>query len=152
MHLATYLGLLESGSRTLASSYRQVAAGHRADSDVPRICALLALQCDRHEKALEPIRERYGDHPEGEPERLHAAGMSETRTGGLGLLRDLHDLYLLVSYLDLGWTLVGQAAQGNRDGELVGVTERCGAEIAQQLAWLRTRTKIAAPQALLVAD
>jgi hypothetical protein len=62
---------------------------------------------------------RYGEHREQEPERLHAAALDGTRTGPVGLLRDLQDLYLLASLTELTWTVVGQAAQGLRDQELV---------------------------------
>ncbi|HET6626058.1 MAG TPA: hypothetical protein VFG63_06680 [Nocardioidaceae bacterium] len=152
MHLATYIGLLEQGERTLAESFRQVAHGHAAEADVFHTCLNLAVQCDEHVEALAPLVERYGEHSEAEPERLHADGLSQTRSGGLGLLRDLHDLYLLGSYLDMAWTLVGQAARGARDQEVIDVVAGCDHQTAGQLQWLRTRLKAAAPQALLVAD
>jgi hypothetical protein len=87
MHLSSYLGLLETGCATLAKSYRQVAEGHSAEADVRRICQQFAAQCDHHEEQLRPFTDRYGSHPSGEPERLHADGLSSTRSGGLGLLR-----------------------------------------------------------------
>jgi len=152
MHLATYVGLLENGCGTLADSYRQVAEGHSAEPDVRIICERFAGECDDQQRALQPIHERYGSHPEGEPERLHAEGLSETRSGGLGLLRDLHDLYTLAGYLQMAWTVVGQAGKGNRDVELVETVDRCAAQTSTQMAWITTRMKAAAPQALLVAD
>jgi hypothetical protein len=74
------------------------------------------------------------------------------RTGGLGLLRDLHDLYLMAAECDISWTLVGQAAAGARGADLLDVVKRREGETATQLQWLRTRMKQAAPQALVVAD
>jgi hypothetical protein len=152
MHLSSYLGLLETGCATLAHSYRQGAEGHTDEADVKRICRQFAGQCDHHEEQLQPFTARYGSHPSGEPERLHADGLSETRSGGLGLLRDLHDLYLLASYLDMAWILVGQAAEGARDRKLIQTVEECAKETESQQKWLTTRLKAAAPQALLVAD
>jgi hypothetical protein len=152
MHLSSYLGLLETGCATLAHSYRQVAEGHADEADVRRICEQFATQCDHHEEQLRPFTARYGSHPSGEPERLHANGLSLTRSGGLGLLRALHDLYLLASYLDMAWTLVGQAAKGARDRELIRTVGQCAKETEDQQKWLTTRLKAAAPQALLVAD
>jgi hypothetical protein len=152
MHLSSYLGLLETGCATLAHSYRQVAEGHADEADVRRICEQFATQGDHHEEQLRPFTARYGSHPSGEPERLHANGLSLTRSGGLGLLRDLHDLYLLASYLDMAWTLVGQAAKGARDRELIRTVGQCAKETEDQQKWLTTRLKAAAPQALLVAD
>jgi hypothetical protein len=52
---------------------------------------------------------------------------------------------------DIAWTLMGQAAQGARDRELLAVVGDCEGETATQLAWLETRTKQAAPQVLVVA-
>lgn len=152
MHLATYLGLLETGERTLADSYREVAQGHPQEADVFHTCLKLADQCDTHVEALGPLVERYGEHPAGEPERLHAQGLSGARSGSLGLLRDLHDLYLLAGYLDIAWTLVGQAAKGARDTEAVSVVDRCAHQTETQMKFLKTRMKQAAPQTLLVAD
>ena len=129
MHLSSYLGLLETGCATLANSYRQVAEGHSKEADVHRICQQLAGLCDHHGEQLRPFTDRYGSHPSGEPERLHADGLSTTRGGGLGLLRE-----------------------GARDQELVRTAEACDKELESQQQWLMTRMKAAAPQALLVAD
>ena len=52
---------------------------------------------------------------------------------------------------DITWTLVGQAAKGLRDAELIEVVNQNESETALQLKWLRTRMKQAAPQALAVA-
>ena len=95
---------------------------------------------------------RYGSHPSGEPERLHANGLSSTLSGGLGLLRDLHDLYLLAGFLDMAWTLVGQAAKGACDQDLICTVDDCAKETKAQQQWLTTRLKAAAPQALVVVD
>lgn len=152
MHLATYIGLLEQGSRTLADSYREVARGHPDEADIFHTCTSFAKQCEEHAQALTPLRDRYGDHAQGEPERLHADGLSRTRSGGLGFVRDLHELYLLASYLDIAWTLVAQAGKGARDTEMIDVVSRCEGQTSAQLKALRTRLKAAAPQALLVAD
>ena len=75
-----------------------------------------------------------------------------SREGGLGLLRDLHDLYLMAAECDMAWTLVGQAAKRLRDAPLLSVVEDCEQHTAVQLKWVRTRMKQAAPQALIVAD
>ena len=81
----------------------------------------------------------------------HSELFKGTREGGLGLLRDLHDLYLMACECDVAWTLVGQAAQGARDEELYELVASCEGETATQQRWLLTRMKQAAPQALVVA-
>jgi hypothetical protein len=152
MHLASYLDLLERGSGSLASSLRLVADGHAEEADIHDTGHRPADTYDEHGERLRPFVERYETHPGGPPERLHAHPVSQVRSGGLGLLRDLLDVYLLATYLQQAWTLVGQAAKGNRDKELVETVDACSADVGTALTWLETRMKAAAPQALLVAD
>jgi hypothetical protein len=151
MQLAHYLGLLHRSEAELAEAYRAVARGHGDEPDIVGTCARLAAQCDHHVARLVPVVERYGEEAEDEPERLHGELFHGTRNCGLGLLRDLHDLFLMASEADISWTLVGQAAQGARDDELLSIVAACEDETAAQVRWLRTRMKEAAPQALIVA-
>lgn len=151
MMLPVYLGLLQKAEQALAASYRQVADGHGEEPDVYHLCQTLAEQCDRHEQALRPAIEHYGEQADDEPERLHAVGLSETRTGPVGLIRDLQDLYVLASMVDVTWMMVEQAALGLRDDRLVEVVTRCEDQTRVQLSWLTTRMKQAALQALIVA-
>jgi hypothetical protein len=150
--LPIYLGLLHKAEGTLAASYRQVSEGHGAEPDVHYLTQTLASQCERHQRELAAVVERYGEATEAdEPERLHADGLAETRSGPVGLLRDLQDLYVLASLVDITWMVVKQAGQGLRDAELLAVVAHCEGETAVQLAWLKTRIKQAAPQALIAA-
>jgi hypothetical protein len=151
VQLAHYLGLLHRAQRNLADAFRQVGEAHAEEVDVFHLCATLAEECDRHAERLEPFARRYGEDAPAEPDRLHSELFSGTRSGGLGLLRDLHDLYLMATECDIAWTLVGQAAQGARDKELFAVVQDCEGETATQLKWLKTRMKQAAPQALVVS-
>lgn len=151
MHLAHYLGLLHRSEAELAEALRAVARGHGDEPDVVETCELLAAQCDVHVERLAPAVERYGEEADDEPERLHGDLFHGTRSGGLGLLRDLHDLFLMASEADISWTMVAQAAQGVRDDELMSIVAACEEETAGQIRWLRTRMKQAAPQALVVA-
>jgi hypothetical protein len=153
MKLPLYLGLLQAAEQTLAESFRQVADGHGEEPDVHFACLTLAGQCDAHQEALAPVIDRYGGAPgDDEPARLHADGLSETRTGPVGLLRDLQDVYLLVSFVEVTWIVVRQAAQALRDRELLDVIARCADQTGVQARWCRTRIKQAAPQALVAAS
>jgi hypothetical protein len=151
MHVAHYLGLLHRAQENLAQAFREVADGHADEADVHHLAIKLARQCDAHAERLAPFVERYGEEAPEEPDRLHSEIFKGTRKGGLGLLRDLQDLYLMAAECDISWMLVGQAAQGLRDRELLEVVTTCEQETAMQLKWLRTRMKQAAPQALVVA-
>ncbi len=151
MKLPVYLGLLHRSEGTLAESFRQVSEGHGHEPDIHFLCQSLASQCDKHQKALAPVIERYGEvQDDDEPDRLHADGLKDTRSGPVGLLRDLQDLYLLASLVDITWTMIKQAAQGLRDEELLAVVGDCDGQTSTQLKWLQTRMKQAAPQALIL--
>jgi hypothetical protein len=152
VQLAHYLGLLHRSETELAEAYRQVATEHGHEPDVEHECRQLASQCDEHAKALQPFVDRYGEGQDDEPDQLHGQLFGGTRTGPLGLLRDLHDLYLMGTECDISWTMVGQAAQGVRDEALLDVVKQCEGQTTVQLRWIRTRMKQAAPQVLVVAQ
>lgn len=150
-HLSTYVGLADHSEKTLADSLRAIAAGHARVADVFHTCHLLAKMSDEHRERLAPIVERYGEDDVEEPERLHADGLAEARAGEIGLLRDLQDLHVLATLVQTTWTVIAQGAQGLRDTDLLDVATSANAETSQQLSWLNTRMKAAAPQALIIA-
>jgi hypothetical protein len=150
-HLTTYIGLADHSEQTLADSFRMIAEGHARAADVFHTGHMLAGWSDDHRDALAPVIERYGEADVDEPERLHAAGLAETREGEIGLLRDLQDLHVLATLVQTTWTVIAQGAQGLRDQELLEVATSSNAQTSRQLTWLNTRMKAAAPQALIVA-
>jgi len=151
MRLAHYLGLLHRSELDLAKAFTEGATDHRDEPDVFHECHLLAAQCQDHAERLRPFTARYGEEADDEPDRLHTGVFRGTRSGGLGLLRDLHDLYVMGTGCDISWVLIRQAALGARDRDLLDTVRRCEGETAVQLKWLRTRMMAAAPQALVVA-
>jgi hypothetical protein len=150
MNLAHYLGLLHRAELDLADAFRDVGEQHKDEPDIVHGCGRFAAQCDRHAHLVQPFAVRYGEQADDEPDRLHSAIFTGTRQGGLGLLRDLHDLYLMAAESDITWTIVGQAAKGARDDGLGDVVNSCESETSTQMKWLRTLMKSAAPQALVV--
>ena len=151
MHLAHYLGLLYRAQTELARAFREIADAHGDEPDVAVTCRRLAEECDTAATRLDPFARSYAEDAPDEPERLHSDLFRGARSGGLGLLRDLHDLYLMAAECDICWTVVGQAAAGARDTDLLDTVTDGGERAAGQLRWLRTRMKQAAPQALVVA-
>jgi hypothetical protein len=154
MYLVIYLGLAHRAEQALADSLRTVAEGHAEHPDVLFTCRALAQMSDEHVRRLAPIVERYGEQLHGadvtEPDRLHADGLAEVRTGPVGLLRDLQDLHVLATLVQTTWTVVRQGAQGLRDGELIALCDHASGQGSRQLSWLNTRMKAAAPQTLIV--
>jgi len=151
VQLSHYLGLLHRAEVDLAEAFREVAEAHGEEPDVEVECGMLAGRCEKRAADLLPVVERYGESDEDEPDRLHSDLFQGSRSGGLGLLRDLHDLLLMATECELAWAVVGQAAQGLRDEELIGLVEDADSETTVQILWLRTRLEQAAPQALVVA-
>ncbi|MEV8213371.1 hypothetical protein [Leifsonia sp. NPDC077715] len=152
MKLPVYVTLLAESESTLARSYRQVADAHGDEPDIHYLCLTLAKQCENHRQKLDEVIERIGRASADDgPERLHADAIEEARSGPLGVLRDLQDLYLLASLTDVTWTVVKQAAQALVDHHLLDIVESCEKETSVQLRWLITRIKQAAPQALIAA-
>jgi hypothetical protein len=151
MQLAHYLGLLHRSQLALSAALDEVADHHGDEPDVRHECHLFASRAEAHAAELAPFVQRYGEQADEEPERLHGDLFGGARHGGLGLLRDLHDLYLMATEADISWTLIGQAAQGVRDSDLLDVVLRCEDDTSVLLRWLKTRMKQAAPQALVVS-
>jgi hypothetical protein len=152
MHLPNYLGYLHQAELDLAEGYRKVGEAHAQETDVYHLTHTLAKQCEAHSEKLKPFVDHYGEEQPEEPERLYHEFVGQTRSGSLGLLRDMHDLYLMASACDLAWTMIGQAAQGLRDRALLEVVNSCESETATQMRWIKTRMKVAAPQTLIVAS
>jgi hypothetical protein len=151
VQLAHYLGLLARAQGELARAFREVEAAHADEPDVLHTCERLAKQCDQVGDELRPFAERYGQDADDEPERLHSELFDGTRSGPLALLRDLHDLYLMACESAISWTVIRQASQGARDAALLELATRGEAMTSGHIAWITTRMKQAAPQALVVA-
>ena len=151
MHLGVYLRLLARAQTRLGEALERTGKAHRDEPDVFFLCGRLAGQCQAHAGRLQPYVDIYADQAPPEPANLHSDIFRGPREGGVGLLRDLQDLYVMTAECDICWTVVGQAAQGARDDGLLKVVKVCEGETSAQLSWLRTRMKSAAPQALVVA-
>ena len=150
MHVANYLGIADHGEEQLARSLRAVAAHHGAEPDIEQATELLATWSDANRESLAPLAARYEERRATEPESLRKALFHGPRSGGLGLVRDLHDLWLLGQEMTLTYELLRQAARALRDEEMLAVVGRAASQTARQVDWLRTRIDQAAPQALTV--
>jgi hypothetical protein len=148
--LSLYLGLLHQSELHLSEAFSNVAAHHRESPDILNTCTLMAGWSRQQAEAFEPMIARYGEESQKEPDRLRRALFEGPRSGGIGLLRDLHDLWLAAAEVHLCYEAVRQAGRALHDRELVALCEESGSQTDRQLAWLRTRIDQAAPQALTV--
>ena len=109
--LALYLGLLDQSERHLSEAFRNVAHHHGESPDIQGTCLLMAGWSAEQAEALRPIITRYGEESQQEPDRLRRALFEGPRTGGIGLLRDLHDLWLAAAEVHLCYEAVRQAGR-----------------------------------------
>lgn len=151
MHVGNYLGLLHASEQQLVEALTMVADHHGDEPDIYQICQLAASWSQEAIKSLKPLIEHYSEEKSDEPERLTQVLFAGPRTGSLALMRDLHDLWLLASEVQLCLEVLAQAAKALREPELEAFCEQFSRQTKRQLAWLHSRIQQAAPQALVVA-
>lgn len=152
MHLGNYLGLLDNSEKQITRAFEQVSKHHQDEPDIEQMCQKLSAWSREHRGKLVPYLQRYSEEQSTEPARLKHELFGAPRSGSLGLIRDLHDLWLLTQEVQLCWTVIEQAALALRDEELKATYEFCSARTKRQIDWLLSRIKQAAPQALVVAS
>ena len=151
MHIGHYIDLVHRTEIDLAKAFKLVANAHGDEVDVYQNCILLSSWSNALANNFEPIANRYTKKTDKEPDRLTQTLLEKTRKGGMALLRDLHDLYLIVTEVQVCCTILKQGATALRDEALVTICEETLRQSKRQLSWLKTRMKSAAPQTLIVA-
>jgi hypothetical protein len=151
MHIGTYIDLVHRSEMDLAKAFKKVADAHGDVVDVYQTCMLLSSWSETLAKDFEPVAQRYKPEKNKEPDRLTRILLKRTRKGSLALLRDIHDLYLVASEVEVCCVILKQAGTALRDKELVSMCEEIERQTKRQLSWLLTRMKSAAPQILIVA-
>lgn len=159
--LGRSIGQLHGALVELADDFRKVGERHAVEHDVFHLSHSLALQCEGQANALRRYGERY-EHslrPVSEDgvwdgllakvRRANATLVGRLPVTGVLLLRDLRQLHLSLQEVAVLWLVVGQAAQANRDAELLTLAEQSRQELTHQIIWVTTRIKETAPQALL---
>lgn len=150
MHLAKYLSLLRNSERLLAEAFAMISDRHGKHGELRDSCRLFASWAAESAEALEPFAKRYGRRLATEPERLRAALFHDPRSGGLGMLRDVQDLGVLIHDVLQRQTGAIQAARALRDLPLEECLAACQEKTQRQLAWVRTHLQRSAAQALTV--
>lgn len=149
MHVGRYLDELVDGHTRLAAAFRDVASRHTDEPDINSQCHKLAGEHDRQVAQLQPFIDRFGAVVDatGSSPWQHDAAPAES----LRLLEDLRELWVRASAVAIVATIVGQAAQALRDGDLLDAATASREATDVQLAWLTSRIKQATPQAVVVA-
>ena len=151
MHVGLYLQMVKSTEKELEEAFKTVADHHQQEPDLEEICTILSSWSAAKAASTDRFIHKYGQERDREPQRLYSDLFQGPRRGGLALLRDLHDLWLMTTEAQIAWTLLGQAAQALRDKDFVQTCEDNKMQTHRQIAWLETRSKQAAPQTLVAA-
>jgi hypothetical protein len=151
MHIGKYIDLVHRTEKDLVDAFKLVSKAHSDEVDVEQTCLLLSSWSEKLAYELGPIAERYKKESDKEPDRLTKTLLKKARKGSMALLRDLHDLYLIVSEVLVCCIILKQGGIALSDNELVAACEEIERQSKRQLSWLLTRMKSAAPQTLVVA-
>jgi len=149
-HIADYVGLLDESEKRLVKAFEQIRKTHPDEPDIGPICKLFKDWSAEAEGALKPFIAKYGERREGEPKRLDKALLVQRKQGGFYLLRDLHDLWLLVNESMMSLNVLEQAARALRDEDFLDALKHMQDRNERQRTWLKTRISQAAPQTLVV--
>ena len=149
-HIADYVGLLDESEKRLVKAFEQIRKTHSEEPDIGPMCTLFGEWCREAENTLKPFIAKYGERREGEPKRLDKALLVKRKQGGFDLLRDLHDLWLLVNESMMSLNVLEQAARALRDEEFLDALKHMQDRNERQRTWLKTRISQAAPQTLVV--
>ena len=151
MHVGLYLQMVKTSEKELQEAFKTVADHHEQEPDMEEICTLLSSWSEAKAASTERFIHKYGQERDREAQRLYSDLFQGPRRGGLALLRDLHDLWLMATEAQIAWTLLAQAAQALRDKDFVQTCERNKEQTHRQISWIETRSKQAAPQTLVAA-
>lgn len=151
MHIGNYIEMVHKSEKDLAEALHMVAKEHGDEPDVKEMCELLASWSEELVQRIKPFAAKYGEEKNNEPDRLMRSLFTKPRTGSMGLLRDLQDLWLMASEGEVSCIILRQAASALHDKELIEVCNETEKKSKRQAAWLLTRMKSAAPQTLIVA-
>jgi anaerobic selenocysteine-containing dehydrogenase len=149
-HIADYIGLLDESEKRLVKGFEQVRKTHPDEPDIDGLCRLFAAWSKQAESMLKPFISKYGERQDGEPKRLDKALLVKRKQGGFDMLRDIHDLWLLVNESMISLVVLEQASRALRDDELLDTLKHMQNRNERQLIWLKTRINQAAPQILVV--
>ena len=149
MRVSNYLEYIQRCEEELAKAFKTVAKHHVLEPDVHAMCNLLASWSLDHVENLSTLILRYGDEEEKEPDRLDYSILT-MRTGSLGLLRDLHDLWVMASEVKLCWIILLQCAKALRDTKLNLACLQYSEQTKRQTEWLMSKIKLSSSQVLTV--
>jgi len=136
LQVSVYVGFVEQSEQILADAWGVLGEKHEPAPEVARHAERFARWADEHRQALRDFEAHYGRTAVTEPEEVRSALFHGVRSGGMGLLRDLNDMGLLVSQAATGWHMLRNASRALGDESLGEVAAVCERECQEQLRWV----------------
>jgi hypothetical protein len=143
----------------LAHTLLRMAERHKVDHEIHHLGRDLARWSQEHVRTLAALGERFGAHLDPEPvDEIKISARLSDKAGELTgrhpqaallLLRDLREVYVKASGVSVDWEMLGQAAQGLPDTELLNHVQRCHPETLRQLQWANGKLKECSTQILV---
>jgi hypothetical protein len=150
MHIPAYIGLVNGSEEMLRDAYLQVSNRHRRDADIHDGCMKQAtFTLNRIKGALE-LGSEFGAKSSRDPKILRDSLFRGMRVGGIGIVRDLHDLSILANQCLLYWTALYQGIRALHEREAESICHESVQSVEQDVSWLTTQLEEAAPQALTI--
>jgi len=151
MEIRSYMGLTSASEAILRDAYLQVSQRHESDADIRDGCRKMAAFAARRIESLHLVETQFGSTSAREPKLVRDALFRGMRVGGLGVVRDLHDLSILGNQVLLYWIELYQGVRALHESSAESICEQNIRGVERELSWLTTQIKQAAPQALTVS-
>lgn len=159
MKIDLVLEELHRSENDLSQKLLHVSERHKVDHEIYHLARDLAGWSQRHVREIAEIAGDYGlglnHEPEAEPglaKKLREKGselVGRRSQTELLMLIDLREVYTMAAGVSIDWEMLGQAAQGIKDRELLGLTQRCHPDTQRQLKWADAKLKETSTQILI---
>jgi len=148
-HLGDYLGLLRDAHEQLAAACEALSGQHAKSAEIREGAKVIGRFSREAVESLSPFVAKYGGQPE-ETWDLRRLLLPGSRSGGFGLLRDLHALHILGADAHVATKVVNDAACELRDEALHELCMFLHEQNQRQQAWVDTMIKESAAQSVAV--
>lgn len=159
MKIDLILRELHRSENDLAKKLLHVSDRHKVDHEIHHLARDLAEWSQRHVREIAEIGRDFGldldQEPEGEPgwaEKLRERGselVGRRSEPELSMLIDLREVYTMAAGVSVDWEMLGQAAQGIKNRELLDFTKRCHPDNLRQMRWANGKLKETCTQILV---
>jgi anaerobic selenocysteine-containing dehydrogenase len=145
-----YLSLLQDANDGFQTACDQVLQDHSENPDVVRGSKIMRDLAHQANQRLQALLNTYGGSKPEEPRNLRHALFNKHRFGDFGLLREVHDLYLLATEVSLANLVLLEAAKELRDEGLLDFCTWMAEQADRQKSWCTSQAQDNAAQSLVV--